>query len=65
MKTSAPAKPGAEHAAPDELLRFLERNPCGPDYLRRTADWIRTTYPDSWTALRPKLQALYRAEARR
>ena len=59
------AEPGAEHPAPDELLRFLERNPGSADYLRRTADWIRTTYPGSWASMRPRLQQLYRAESKK
>jgi hypothetical protein len=64
--TSAPAKPSvAEYASPDELFRFLERNPVGPDYVRRTAEMIRTKYPASWQAMRPRLKQLYRAEVSR
>ena len=64
--TSAPEKPsGAEYASPDELYRFLERNPVGTDYVRRTAEMIRTKYPASWPAMRPRLQQIYRAEVSR
>ena len=63
---SAPAKPGAaEYNGPEELFRFLERNPVGPDYVRRTADMVRTKYPASWQAMRPRLEKIYREEVAR
>ena len=64
--TSKPAKPsGAEYNGPDELYRFLERHPVGPDYVKRTADMVRTKYPASWAAMKPRLQQIYRAEVSR
>ncbi len=64
--TSAQPKPGgAEYASPDELYRALQRNPVGPDYVRRTAEMIRTKYPASWAAMQPRLQQIYREEVAR
>ena len=63
---SAPAKPGgAEYADPEVLLQKAEKHPVGPDYVRRTAEMIRTKYPASWEAMRPRLTQLYRAEVKR
>lgn len=54
--------PGAEHPAPDELLRFLEKFRVGPAYIRRTADWLKATYPGSWPAMAPTIRKIYREE---
>lgn len=63
---SKAAKPGgAEYQGPDDMYRFLERHPVGPDYVRRTADMVRTKYPGSWAAMKPRLAQIYRAEVKR
>lgn len=60
------AKPGAgEYADPQQLYNFLERHPVGPDYVKRTADWLATKYPASWPAMRPHILKIYRAEVQR
>lgn len=63
---SAPEKPGgAEYAQPEVLFQFLERYPVGPDYVRRTAEWLAEKYPASWPAMRPRVLQIYRAEVKR
>lgn len=56
------AKPGPEHPHPDRLLEFAERmgREVGRNYVARTAEFIKTNYPGSASALIPKLRAIYR-----
>lgn len=54
------ADPGRRHAAEDELLAFCRRDYQSADYVRRTAEWIRDTYPGSAASLLPQLRRLYR-----
>ena len=54
-----------KYERPEDLYRFLERFPCGPEYVRRNADMIREKYPDSWPKMRPRLLQIYQAEKER
>jgi hypothetical protein len=48
------------HPSPNELLTFCARKDQSADYVRRTADWIKTEYPGSTEALLPRLRKIYR-----
>ena len=43
----------------------MEKFPSGTDYVRRTAEMIKTQYPGSWTAMQGKLRQLYKTEQQR
>lgn len=45
------------------LLAFLERRDQQADYVRRTAEWIKTDYPGSVHIL-PKLREIYKQKLR-
>lgn len=55
-----------EHPRPDLLMAFVEKmaKAIGPNYVMRTAEFLKREYPATAAALRPRLAALYR-EARR
>lgn len=52
------------HPSPYELLTFCARKDQSADYVRRTADWIKTEYPGSAEALLPRLRKIYREKPR-
>jgi len=54
-----------EHPKPDHWLRFLARKDTSADYIRRSAAWLRETYPASAPKLLPKLRQLYRVATAR
>lgn len=42
------------------LLKFCARKDQTADYVRRTAEWIKSEYPASAETLLPKLRKIYR-----
>jgi hypothetical protein len=54
-----------EHPQPAHWLRFLARKDTSADYIRRSAAWLRETYPASAPKLLPELRRLYRVATAR
>jgi uncharacterized protein Yka (UPF0111/DUF47 family) len=46
------------------LLKFVSRQDQTADYVRRTAEWIKSEYPASAATLLPKLRQIYREKKR-
>lgn len=46
------------------LLKFCARSDQTADYVRRTAEWIKSEYPASAATLLPKLRQIYREKKR-
>lgn len=55
---------GKSHPAEAEYLRFLQRQDQSSDYVRRSAEWIKDTYPGSVDTLLPKMRQLYKEKRR-
>ena len=53
-----------QHNDEAALLKFCERQDQTADYVRRTAEWIKTNYPASTARLIPKLRAIYKDKIR-
>lgn len=53
-----------EHPNEKGLIKFLERQDQTADYVRRTAEWIKTEYPGSAKNLLPILRKIYRDKMR-
>lgn len=51
-----------EHNDEKALLKFLERPDTTADYVRRTAEWIKTEFPGSAKRLLPLLRKIYSAK---
>jgi len=53
-----------KHPSPDDVLKFCARKDQTADYVRRTAEWIKTEYPGSAAAMLPRLRQIYREKPR-